>query len=50
MDPAGVVIALHLLQVCYFLGPKPTGLGLLLATSGHGQLLSSTSLQQYKSH
>lgn len=46
MVPAGVVIALHVLQVCYFLGPKPAGLGLLLATSGHGQLLTNTLLQQ----
>ena len=49
-DPASVVTALHSTQVCYFLGENPTGLGLLLGTSGHGQLLINTSLQQYKSH
>jgi len=50
MDPASVVVALHSTQVYYFLGAKPPGLGLLLGTSGHGQLLTNTFLEPYKPH
>lgn len=44
MDPS-VVEALHSTQVCYFLGAKPPGLGLLHGTGGYGQLLANTAVQ-----
>lgn len=45
LDSLRVVMALHSTQIRYFLEAKPTGLDLLLGSSGHGLLLTNTLLQ-----